>query len=566
MEGSYRRTQSFGAVVLAALLTLLALPGVSLGDWDWNGPSSEPSISPGGRHVVFTSSASNLVTGDSNGARDVFVYDLVAHTTMRISVTTGGAQANSESFQPSISSDGRYVAFRSTATNLVSGDTNGADDVFVRDLTAGTTTRVSVGSGGAQANSESFQPAISSDGRYVAFRSTATNLVSGDTNGADDVFVRDLTAGTTTRVSVDSGGREANGRSASPSISGNGGYVAFESSASNLVSGDTNSASDVFVRSLGGATTTRVSVNWAGAQASGSSSSPSISSDGDRVAYQSNAPLDPGDQVHTDVYVRDRSTNTTTWASKAVNRSDSFGGDSTSPSISGAGRYVAFGSDSDHHVIDRNGARDIYEYDLDTDGWALISTDDVTGPGSDASDAPSLSSDASRAAFSSLAVNWDVDTNGVEDIYLHEWVPPEGLLDRDLLASGGAGSANFTGPDSAGQPAASGEQVPALCKGTGDPGPVSDQLPKLDSPGAQGVEASSSSERHKNCRTGRIPRLPPPPPETTCINTCVAAINDMLCSKMAFGGLACLGIATVACTVKCYTERSSQPADVSGRE
>ena len=180
----------------------------------------------------------------------MFVRDLRSGTTRRVSLASDGTQANDFSENPAISADGRYVAFDSVASNLVPGDTNQPSDVFVRDLRSGTTRLVSLAMNGAQANDSSDYPAISADGRYVAFRSFATNLVPGGTNGSEDVFVRDLRSGTTRRVSVAPGGRQANGESFTPAISADGRYVAFDSSASNLVPGDTNHASDVFVRDL----------------------------------------------------------------------------------------------------------------------------------------------------------------------------------------------------------------------------------------------------------------------------------------------------------------------------
>jgi Tol biopolymer transport system component len=156
---------------------------------------------------------------------------------------------------PSISADGRYVAFDSGASNLVPGDSNNAQDVFVRDRENGTTERVSLASDGAEGNSASGEPSLSADGRYVAFASFASNFASGDGNGTRDIFVRDRESGTTERVSVASNGGEANGRSDAPSMSAGGRYVAFESIATNLVPGDSNIARDVFLhdRSGGGA-------------------------------------------------------------------------------------------------------------------------------------------------------------------------------------------------------------------------------------------------------------------------------------------------------------------------
>ena len=208
--------------------------------------SFEPSISGDGRYVAFVSLASNLVAGDINGSDDIFVHDTVTMTTTRVSVDSAGVEGSSNSFEPSISGDGRYVAFVSLASNLVAGDTNGSDDIFVHDTVTMTTTRVSVDSAGVEGSSNSFEPSISGDGRYVAFVSQASNLVGGDFNGSNDIFVHDTVTVTTTRISVDSAGVEGSSNSFEPSISRDGRYVAFVSLASNLVVGDTNGSDDIF--------------------------------------------------------------------------------------------------------------------------------------------------------------------------------------------------------------------------------------------------------------------------------------------------------------------------------
>src|SRR4051794_1659284 len=241
-----------------------------------------------------------------------------AGSTERVSVGPGGRQADGDSFFPSISADGRFVAFYSYATNLVPGDTNGQLDGFVRDRLKGTTERVSVGPGGRQGDGPSSLPSISGDGRFVTFRSGATNLVSGDTNGRTDVFVRDRLKGTTERVSVSSSGAQGDDDSDWASISSDGRFVAFMSAATNLVKGDTNRACDeegtcspdVFVRDRLKGTTERVSVSSSGKQTSSGSFSyfPSISGDGRFVAFGSDATnLVPGDTNREgDIFVRDR--------------------------------------------------------------------------------------------------------------------------------------------------------------------------------------------------------------------------------------------------------------------
>ncbi|MBD3558879.1 PD40 domain-containing protein, partial [Planktothrix sp. FACHB-1355] len=212
--------------------------------------NSSSSMSADGRYIAFTSSADNLVPGDTNGYSDVFVYDQETQKTTRVSVaSSSGAQSNSNSAQPSISADGRYVAFTSSATNLVSGgDTNlFKNDIFIHDLVSGQTMRASVASNGTQGNDYSSYPVISSNGRYVAFRSNAANLVDGDTNGVADIFVKDLITGQTRRISVASDGTQANNASDSVSLSADGRYAAFYSLATNLVPGDTNNSIDIFV-------------------------------------------------------------------------------------------------------------------------------------------------------------------------------------------------------------------------------------------------------------------------------------------------------------------------------
>ncbi|MEO5899704.1 MAG: hypothetical protein ABIR68_06180, partial [Ilumatobacteraceae bacterium] len=214
------------------------------------GDSIAPAISADGRYVAFESFANNLVPSDTNGVGDIFVHDLQTDTTRRVSVDSAGQQAlGGESIAPSISADGRFVVFHSSATNLVSGDTNGKFDVFVRDTVANTTARVSVATGGAEGDNNSTFAHISGNGRFVTFFSSATNLVPGDTNALFDVFVRDLLAATTTRISVTSAGGQATGGLGSqlPSISADGRFVAYESTTVNLVPGDTNGKSDVFL-------------------------------------------------------------------------------------------------------------------------------------------------------------------------------------------------------------------------------------------------------------------------------------------------------------------------------
>ena len=323
-----------------------------------------PAISSDGRYVAFGSDASNLVPGDTNRSADVFVRDRKLGITRRVSVSSTETQGNGPvSFgPPAISSAGRYVSFGSDASNLVPGDTNVSADVFVRDRKLGTTRRVSVSSTGAQGDSGSFGPVVSSRGRYVAFSSAASNLVPGDTNDSLDVFVRDRELGTTRRVSVSSTGAQGDSDGFGPAISSAGRYVAFSSAASNLVPGDTNAVQDVFVRDRDLGTTRRVSVSDTGAQGDSLSFDPAISSAGRYVAFSSDASnLVPGDTEGTvDVFVRDRDLGTTRRVSVSSTGAQS-NRISFEPAISSAGRYVAFSSAASNLVPgDTNGSLDVF--------------------------------------------------------------------------------------------------------------------------------------------------------------------------------------------------------------
>ena len=252
-----------------------------------NGNSTRSAISANDRFVAYYSAATNLVAGDSNQATDVFVFDRTTAVTQRVSVATSGAQAafGCSSFGVSISADGRFVAFYSYAPNFVAGDANGTYDVFVRDRTNATTECVSVTRSGTLGNHGGVSPSISTDGRFVAFESGSTDLVANDTNGAADVFVRDRLTGTTARASVDTFGAQANSGATSPAISADGRYIAFESFSTNLVAGDTNGKTDAFVRDCFSHTTVRVSESAANAQANHESYSIDITGDGSLVVF-----------------------------------------------------------------------------------------------------------------------------------------------------------------------------------------------------------------------------------------------------------------------------------------
>lgn len=370
-----------GAATNATVRASVATDGTQGNDESFN-----PSVSADGRFVVFESDASNLVAGDTNGDRDVFVSEVATGKTTRVSVTSSGAQGNGDSgYDPIISGDGRFVAFASYASNLVGGDSNGTRDMFVHDRASLTTRRVSVASSGAQGNGNSFDPFISADGLVVSFSSKASNLVAGDSNGKTDIFVHDLVTGLTRRVSIATGGGQANGTSEDAVLSGGGRFVAFSSLATNLVSGDTNSVRDTFVHDRATGTTTRVSVATGGAQENGASGyNPSISIDGGFVAFNSAASnLVNGDtNGDRDVFVHELATRTTTRVSVSSSGAQANGSSSSAPSISEDGRFVTFLSSATNLVSgDTNGDRDVFVRDRDAGTTTRVS---VTSDGSQA--------------------------------------------------------------------------------------------------------------------------------------------------------------------------------------
>jgi hypothetical protein len=280
--------RSSGATVLIST----ALTGLA-----GNSSSNFGGISADGRFVVFDSAAGDLVRYDSNQLTDVFlcdrdpdgngIFDEGNDVVTRVSVDSAGNQANGSSYMSAISADGTKVAFASDARNLVASDTNSATDVFLHDVATGTTELISLSSAGVQGNQFSGEPTLSSDGALVCFASDATNLVPKDTNSTQDVFLRDRGAGTTRRMSVKSNGGEANNGSYDPTMSSDGARIAFWSGASNLVAGDTNNASDVFLHDVASGATTCVDVNSSGAPAKLGAQRSILSSSGDFLVFYS---------------------------------------------------------------------------------------------------------------------------------------------------------------------------------------------------------------------------------------------------------------------------------------
>jgi hypothetical protein len=386
-----------------------------------NGPSSFSAISQDGRFIAFDSSASNLIGLDGNGSTDVFVRDRKSDKTRRVSVRSNGTEGDGDSQIPDISSSGRFVVFMSSATNLVPGDSNGFSDIFIHDRKKDKTTRVSTRSNGAQADGPSSIPAISADGRFVSFDSQATNLVSGDSNGFNDVFVKDRKTGKTHRVSERSNGAQGDNVSVYSHISPNGRHVTFTSVATNLVGGDTNGLPDVFVHNRKTKSTKRVSVGNAG-QGNGQSLLSTVNDKG-QVAFASQSTnLVGGDTNATyDIFVR-TSANNTRRISVSSAGAEGNGGSPTNwrPQISNSGRYVAFESAATNLVgNDTNAATDIFVRDREKSKTRRVSVrfDGTQSNGS--SSIADITNDGRFVLFGSGATNLvGGDSNAANDIFL----------------------------------------------------------------------------------------------------------------------------------------------------
>lgn len=332
------RTDVYVRDLLAGTTTHVSVDSNGVAGNDY---SSNPSISADGRYITFFASSTNLVPSDTNGAYDIFLRDTVTGVTERISVDPQGAGGNGASFLPDISADGRFIAYWSDASNLVANDTNGRSDIFVYDRVLDVTVRASVDSNGSQGNFESRRPAISADGRYVAFDSFATNFAPGDTNQTADIFVHDIVTGDTELVSIDPGGNQFRGTSSKPDISADGQVVTF------------THGWDVYVRDRGTGVTKRASADMGGGGGTefGASKNAAISEDGRYVAFDSDADdLVPGDTgSYSDVYLYDRVSETIERLS-VTSTGVEGDGYSIAPSFSGDGRYISFTTDASNLI------------------------------------------------------------------------------------------------------------------------------------------------------------------------------------------------------------------------
>lgn len=429
---------STAAAAGAPVLPSTTRVSVSSGGAEGNDDSPSSDISADGRFVAFASRASNLVPDDTNVRTDVFVHDRSTGETTRVSLSSEGTQGNNISHSPSISAEGRFVAFASRASNLVPGDTNVRTDVFVHDRSSGDTTRVSVTSRGEEPNDDSSAPSISADGNSIAFQSLASNLAPNDENRQSDIFVHDSAMGRTRLVSASKGGEAnaANNASLSPSISADGRYVAFHSQASDLVMFDSavcfergpigfsRNCYDVFVRDMRTHQMERVSLTSAGEQGNGDSSRASVSGDGRYVSFgseASNLVANDGNDLK-DVFVRDRTTGALSRISVTP-----LGGDANSFSESGGisddGRFVTFWSSASNLVaVDGNfKTQDVFVYELTSGAMEVASVSSAGVQGDRGSHSPVPSADGRFITFSSSATNLvPGDRNGKTDVFVRD--------------------------------------------------------------------------------------------------------------------------------------------------
>ena len=401
------------------------LVSVSSAEVPANRDSGPSDVSADGRFVAFQSTATNLDAADTDADWDVYVRDLATDTTELISRNVIGLGNDGTSWTPSISADGRFVAFSSKSNRLVAGDVSGSVfDVFRHDRLTGLTTLVTGTLGGA--DGDSYGENISADGRFITFGSRATNLVAGDTNGFQDIFVYDAATGLTTRTTA-TDGEQADNHSLTSDISADGRFVAFASLASNLVSGDTNVRTDIFVQDRDSGGITKITRGADGGEADGSSFDPRISDDGRYVAFYAEASNLTADSPNSSrrVYWHDRSTGRTRIASRGVN-GPSSGGDYISD-MSGDGRYVVFYSfDNGLTPDDDSSDYDVYVRDLQRATTDMVTVDSAGQPVDAGGTVGQISNDGSLVAFGTYSANLTSPpfTEYGSRVYVHERVAP----------------------------------------------------------------------------------------------------------------------------------------------
>ena len=388
------------------------------------GASDYPSLSENGRYVAFESDATDLVDDDTNGRTDIFVRDNWTSEIWRVSVQSDGDQATGgDSTRPSISDDGMRIVFQSTATNLVSGDSNGLSDIFLHDRDTGETTRISESDDGDEANRDCTNPAISGDGLFAAFQSSSTTLVDGKSFNGTDIFFRDIDSETLIAVSVNQSDALVSGNCTFPHVSNDGQYVSFSATAS-LAANDSNASIDIYVRDTVNETTTLASLNDAdndlssGLETGAVEARSAVSDDGMRVLFISQSADLSGPAGVLQIWLRDSDDDSTTLISRVTG--GGVGGNDTSrfPRLSGDGLFAVFASDATN-LVSGAGTADIYHYDIDNQVTTRVN---VNAAGSVANGDclhPAISPGGREFAFASDGNNLvDTDTNGLRDIFV----------------------------------------------------------------------------------------------------------------------------------------------------
>ena len=387
-----------------------------------DGPSDAVDISEDGRFIAFVSAATNLTYHTPTGFEQVYVRDMLTGTVVALSVNADDELANAHCNEPALSADGNVVAFTTRATNLDPNDENSKLDVYIHDRTSNTTERVSVGHAGELSDADAWEPSISGDGRVVAWVSGATNLTSRDTDTLYDVFVRDRDAASTVVASVDSAGKKQAAASYGTSLSADGSLVVFDSRAA-LASEDQNGENDIFLHNLRTGNTSLISVSSAEVQGSGYSSGARISADGNTVVFASRSTnLVANDTNDTeDLFVRDIVAGTTERVSVSSDdgESDRFSS-ITDSSISANGRFVAFTSSAETLVSgDTNGETDVYVRDREAGETFRVNLTRTGGQANSFTEDAQISGDGRWVAFVSFATNLvPGDDNSMLDVFV----------------------------------------------------------------------------------------------------------------------------------------------------
>ena len=400
--------------------------------------SNPGSISDDGRYVTYGSDASNIVANDTNGLRDIFLYDTVTKTTTMITKGYDGTPSNGKSYNPVISGNGQYITYSSLASNLVAGDTNGKQDVFLYNILTGITSLVSVADNGTQGNGASSSPSISDDGTYITYQSTANNLVTNDKNGNTDIFLYNAETKTTKLISVRTVGLsepvQTDGNSGSAQISGNGQYIVFTSYADDLISKDLNEVQDVFLYNVSTGAIIRVNVADNGTEANAAGYNPSINYDGTYITFTSTATnlVENDTNNVADVFLRDTVNKTTTRVSVASDGTPTNAACSGG-SISANGRYIVYYSGATNLVVGSGSFYNVYLYDTQK-GTTILLTQGYNGTQANKDCfSPFISGNGDYVVYYSDASNLVAnDTNGYSDVFLTNVTPVDVYPGDDL--------------------------------------------------------------------------------------------------------------------------------------